>query len=349
MAIQYIDLVNRLRDRFNEVRLDALSTWTTAVGFDQFTKDAINYAYRDIINAELEWPFSHISATLYTVPGQQLYNIVTGSNYTVPTGYLVELDTIDMDSFYIGHNQTVETWTNESHTIPSGSLPTLIVNNVNQASTITGTTKIYYLDQGITINSVAAIAVTGEPLTGQYSVRATDGTYAFSSADAGKTALITYKTVAQPPASFPTPISATWLQRIDYDLWRQNYMGVDLNPNSYNKPTNVFQTQTSGIVGFTPVPDKTYNIFLEFWLDATEMSNTTDIPLIPQHYWQVIIDGAQKYCYEFREDGQLAQMADARFKAGVERMRIELINTDKTMSAGFSWYSQGYSNPYYFA
>lgn len=348
MAIQYIDLVNRLRDRFNEVRLTNPGTWTSTVGFDQFTKDAINYAYRDIINAELKWPFSHISGTFYTIPGQQLYNIITSGVYTVPTGFLVELDVIDMDSFYIGNNQTVETWTNEAHTIPSGTFPSFIVTNVNQASTITGTNKNFYLDQGLTINAVTATAVTGEPLTGQYAVRS-DGTYAFSSADTGKAVLVNYQTVAQPPSSFPSPIAAINLPRIDYNFWRQNFLGMDLNPASFKKPNSVFLTNTPNIIGLTPVPDKTYNVLFEFWLDATEMSNATDIPLIPQHYWQVILDGAQKYCFEFREDGQLATMADARFKAGIQRMRIELINQDQTMDAGFSWYPQGYSNPYYFA
>ncbi len=63
----------------------------------------------------------------------------------------------------------------------------------------------------------------------------------------------------------------------------------------------------------------------------------TDIPLVPTRYNQIILDGATKYCYEFREDPQAAQLADARFKAGIARMRIELINRDNTMQTGMYW------------
>lgn len=348
MTTNYIELVNLLRDRFNEVRLVANTSWVTAVGFDQFTKDAINYAYRDIINAELEWPFTHISGILYTSPGKQLYNIVTDAVYTTPTGYLAEIDTIDWDGFYIGSNQTIETFTSESHTIPSSSTYTVTVTNINIASSVTGSIMNFYLDQGVTINAVAATAVTGVPLTGQYSVQ--NGVYVFSSADAAKTVAITYQVVSNPPSTLPVPITADKLQYIDYDYWRQNYLPIDLNANgsNYTKPTMVFKPQVSGQLGISPVPDQVYNISCEFWLDGAGLSATTDIPLIPSHYWYIIIDGAQRYCYEFREDAQLATMADKRFQAGIDRMRIELINRETTMDAGFHWYKGGLSSSVYY-
>jgi hypothetical protein len=105
----------------------------------------------------------------------------------------------------------------------------------------------------------------------------------------------------------------------------------------------VFKPQVSGQIGISPVPDQVYNIFFEFWLDASELTNTTDVPLIPEHFYNVLLDGAQKYCFEFRQDAQLAAMADKRFDEGITRMRIELINRTTTMNTGMHWNPLGYS------
>src|ERR1041385_4598035 len=109
-SLTYIELTNTLRDRFNEVHLTE-STWTTAVGFDQFCKDAINYAYSDILNAEMEWPFLHSNNTLQTIPGVQFYNVNTNNADVIKE--------IDWDSFFIAPNDIVTEIDNEAATIPS--------------------------------------------------------------------------------------------------------------------------------------------------------------------------------------------------------------------------------------
>lgn len=328
--MQYIDLVNRLRDRFNEVRLVAATTWTTAIGFDQFCKDAINYAYHDILNAEMQWPFLHQSATIKTTPGIQFYtpNLSTPAGFTSPA----ELKEIDWESFYISDNDTKTTITNEVHTIP-------LVTPFSVSPTSIAT---WQSDLGVKYaNGVAFTPITYDPVTnGNYTILA--GAYYFNSGDAGQSIKISY--ITQAAASASSVINAQHLSYMDYDMWRQAFLARDLDSiqTSQQIPQVVFKTNNLGEIGLSPVPDKIYYILFEYWLDALDLSVITDVPLLPSHFHQAIIDGASKYCYEFREDPQLAQMADARLKAGIERMRIEQINRDTTINAGFNWRGRGY-------
>lgn len=338
--VAYIDLVNRLRDRFNEVRLTT-GTWTSTVGFDQFSKDAINYAYHDMLNAEMEWPFLHQNLTLLTTPGIQFYTVspVTGTGFTSPA----EIKTIDWDKFFISPNETVATITNEIQTIVGSGPYIVTVNNSTSWSSDLGVKYV--------IGGIALSPVIGDPQVGQYSITPTNGpigTYVFNVGDLGKQVEISYTTTVQ--AQFATIENAQQLVYLDYDTWCQMYLQRDKDavPSGYALPDYVFKTQQFAQVGVSPVPDKIYQVNFECWIDGSDMVNTTDTPLMPSHFWQVIIDGASKYCYEFRQDPQQAQLADARFKAGIARMRIELINRDYTMNAGFNWIrGAGYTTPFY--
>lgn len=326
--LTYIQLVNKLRDRLNEVNLIELSTWSTAVGFDQYSKDAINYAYKDIINAEMEWPFLHQNADLKTVPGDQFYT----PTLTPPTGFLspAELKEIDWESFYIKPNETQVVVTDEI-AVPESATP-------YSATTVFATS--WAVDGGAkTFADVPLTPVSGDPLSGQYTVRS--GVYYFNANMAGLSVKITY-TYANPPTQ-ASQINPLPLSYIDYDLWREGYLIVDLGGMQANNrlPRYVFKTQKYGEIGITPIPDKIYTINFEYWLDPLDLSATTDVPLLPTRFQQIILDGAQKYCYEFREDPQLAAAADKRFMAGIARMRIELINKASTMRSGMYWRRNG--------
>lgn len=331
MADTYIDLVNKLRRRFNEVDLTT-STWSTTIGFDQFTKDAINNAYQDILNAEMQWPFLHQSAVLKTIPGVQFYT----PTLTAPTGFQspAELKQIDYESFFISDNTTRTTISNELQTISSSSPYKATPTNIASWQT----------DLGVKYNSnnIALTPVTGDPNAGEYSI-VPGNYYIFNLADAGKVVKISYITEAE--ATQANVITDQHLNYLDYDQWRQMFLATDTNALVTNQkmPQYVIKTNNLNEIGLSPVPDKIYYITYEYWLDAIDLSASTDVPLLPTHYYQIIIDGAQKYCYEFREDPQLAQMADARFKAGIQRMRIELINRRDDMKTGVYWYPHGFS------
>ena len=94
MAQTYLQLVNRVLRRFNEVELTS-STFATATGFQKQVQDAINDAHNDIYAAELHWPFLYQAATpQVTTPGVQTYLLPTTATQ------------IDWNSFIINRDDT---------------------------------------------------------------------------------------------------------------------------------------------------------------------------------------------------------------------------------------------------
>lgn len=93
MAQNYIQLVNRVLRRFNEVQLTNLN-FNTANGFQQQVQDAINDAHNDIYVAELNWPFLYQNAIQVTTPGLQ--------TYALPATYAQ----IDWNNFFIKRDDT---------------------------------------------------------------------------------------------------------------------------------------------------------------------------------------------------------------------------------------------------
>lgn len=116
--MNYLDLINSVLREVNEVELTTLAS---ARGIQTSVKDFINKSQRDIINSEVEWPFTVTAGSITTTAGT--------AEYTKP----VTAKTIDFDSFtvqesastaekklaYISFNEYLEKL-NEADTNPTG-------------------------------------------------------------------------------------------------------------------------------------------------------------------------------------------------------------------------------------
>ena len=87
MAYNFLDLVNEVNRRLNEVELTS-SNFTSATGFYAHNKDAVNAAIRDINHVHYEWPFNH------EVKEQTL------TDGTIRYAFPADANTIDFDYFY---------------------------------------------------------------------------------------------------------------------------------------------------------------------------------------------------------------------------------------------------------
>ncbi len=83
----WLELSNDVLRALNEVEMTSISAGR---GIQKTAYTAVNDAVRDLINAELEWPFNINSTT-------QALTIGIGADYSLPTGYR----SVDMDSFHI--------------------------------------------------------------------------------------------------------------------------------------------------------------------------------------------------------------------------------------------------------
>ena len=123
----FLQLINSVLREINEVEITTVSSTR---GIQTATKDFINKAIRDIINSEVEWPFTVQSDTFTTTDGTAEYSRESDTK------------TIDYDSFtvkesastsektlqYLSYEEYLELY-NEADTNPTGdseALPTFV-------------------------------------------------------------------------------------------------------------------------------------------------------------------------------------------------------------------------------
>lgn len=93
MAYDYINLVNEVNRRLNEVELTS-GNFTNAKGFYSQIKDSVNSAIRDINQTHYEWPFNHVLAEETLTAGT--------TRYAFPN----DAGSIDFDTFRIKESTT---------------------------------------------------------------------------------------------------------------------------------------------------------------------------------------------------------------------------------------------------
>lgn len=89
--MNYLQLINAVLREVNEVELTTLAS---ARGIQSSVSDFINKSQRDIINSEVEWPFTVTSGSITTTAGT--------AEYTKPA----TAKTIDFDSFTVQESAT---------------------------------------------------------------------------------------------------------------------------------------------------------------------------------------------------------------------------------------------------
>tara|TARA_R110000803_G_scaffold177477_1_gene239864 strand:+ start:692 stop:1414 length:723 start_codon:yes stop_codon:yes gene_type:complete len=94
MAYDFLGLVNDVNARLNEVQLTS-STFSTASGFYQQGKDAVNSAIRYVNQSQFEWPFNHVEQEDVLTVGTTRY------------GFPTDMKSPDMDTFRIKRDSTL--------------------------------------------------------------------------------------------------------------------------------------------------------------------------------------------------------------------------------------------------
>src|SRR6056300_1271467 len=217
MAYDFLGLVNDVNTRLNEVQLTS-SNFSTASGFYQQGKDAVNSAIRYINQSQYEWPFNHV---------EQEEELSAGTTrYSLPS----DCKSVDIDSFRIKRDAALG-------------------------------------------NSTVKLAV------------------------------------------------------LSYEEYLETYVDQEYNTSTGIRgiPQYVFQTPNFEY-GVTPVPKEDYEIVYEYFRFPVDMISATDVPIIPERFRHVIIDGAMYYAYLFRPNSQDAVIMRDKFEDGIKQMRSMLVN-----------------------
>ena len=92
----FINLVNKVLKRLNEVEISNETQFLTVTGFHSHAKDAVNNAIRDINSEQVQWPFNHVRRTQVLVPGRVYYN------------FPVDTKIVDFDTFRLKRDDTLK-------------------------------------------------------------------------------------------------------------------------------------------------------------------------------------------------------------------------------------------------
>lgn len=112
-----------------------------------------------------------------------------------------------------------------------------------------------------------------------------------------------------------------------YEEYLERFVDQEYNTDTSLRGTPEYVVRTPGLeFVVVPAPDQAYELVYEYYRVSVELINATDVPLIPEIYRHVIVDGAMYHAYMFRSNEQAAAIAKEKFKEGVKNMRTILMN-----------------------
>ena len=354
MASTYLALVNNVLRDVNEVELTS-SNFGSSRGIQTSVKDFVNRSISDIINSELNWPFTRAEGSLDLTSGKQLYAFETVAStlkyLDYDTVFLQPKDYITNGDYEVSGSASITGWTTVSGTPAAsskfGNTLKLTSASVTQeiSDLIVGKTyEVIVKLTGATITATIGTSSGGSQTKSQTITisNASESSYTRFTFDA--TAVTHYVTLAESSGSnaFVGFISLTEddvnpkrLKYLTYEEWNDNFREKD-STSSTDKlgvPEYVY-TNYNDEIGFSPIPDSdNLSINFDYYITHTDLSSSTDTSIIPTRFEPVIIARARYYAFMLRSDLQNAQFANKEYEDGVKRMRVELINRKNYMRA----------------
>ena len=353
MASTYLTLVNNVLRDMNEVELTS-SNFTSSRGVQTTVKDYINRAISDILNSELNWPFTRAEGSVDAIAGKQLYSFASIASTLKYIDYdnvfLQPKDYIRNGDFEIAGSASITNWTTVSGTPAASSKfgNTLLLTSAKatqqvddlivgksyvvlvQTSGSTLTLDIGTSSGGTqTKSSTLTIASGNEVLLSEITFTATATThYVTFTESAGSAAFVKLVQLMENITAIP-------LKYLSYEEYNERYRERDTRPDTdkFADPEFVYTTYNDEL-GLTPIPDtsnRTLNF--DYYVTNTDLSAHDDTGIIPTRFESIVNARAKYYTYMFRSDVQTAQYALKEYEDGIKRMRVELINRKNYMRA----------------
>ena len=337
----------------NEVELTS-SNFASSRGVQTTVKDYINRAISDILNSELNWPFTRAEGSVDAIAGKQLYSFASIASTLKYIDYdnvfLQPKDYIRNGDFEIAGSASITNWTTVSGTPAASSKfgNTLLLTSAKatqqvddlivgksyvvliQTSGATLTLDIGTSSGGTqTKSSTLTIASGNEVLLSEVTFTATATThYVTFTESAGSAAFVKLVQLMENITAIP-------LKYLSYEEYNERYRERDTRPDTdkFADPEFVYTTYNDEL-GLTPIPDTSNRtIKFDYYVTNTALSSHDDTGIIPTRFEPVVNARAKYYTYMFRSDVQTAQYALKEYEDGIKRMRVELINRKNYMRA----------------
>ena len=354
MASTYLTLINNVLRDINEVELTS-SSFSSSRGVQTSVKDFVNRSITDIINSELNWPFTRAEGSLDLTSGKQLYAYATIAStlkyLDYDTVFLQPKDYITNGDYEVSGSASITGWTTVSGSPAASSKfgNTLKLTSASVTQEITDlvvgkTYEVVIKLTGATITATIGTSSGGSQTKSQTITISNANESSYTLFEFAATATTHYVTLAEGSGSNAFVGSITLTEKdansqqlgyLSYEEWNENFRERDTatNIDKLGVPESIFTTYNDEI-GLTPVPDSdNLTIKFDYYTSHTDLSGSTDTSIIPTRFEPVIIARARYYVFMLRSDLQNAQFANKEYEDGIKRMRIELINRKNYMRA----------------
>ena len=121
-------------------------------------------------------------------------------------------------------------------------------------------------------------------------------------------------------------VAGVSLRVLDYKEYVDKYIDQETTSDVGGVPIFVFRTPNNNY-GLYPYPDAAYTLKYDAYIKPTALSAATDVPLIPEQFRQVIVDGATAYGYQYRGEAQQYGINFTRFEDGIKQMQSLYLNS----------------------
>ena len=354
MASTYLTLVNNVLRDINEVELTS-SSFGSSRGVQTSVKDFVNRAITDIINSELNWPFTRAQGSLDLTSGKQLYAYATiASNLKYldyDTVFLQPKDYITNGDYEVSGSASITGWTTVSGSPAAsskfGNTLKLTSASVTQEITDLVVGKSYEVIvklTGATITATIGTSSGGSQTKSQTITINNANESSYTLFEFTATATTHFVTLAEGSGSnafiglitlTEKDVNPEQLEYLSYEEWNETFRERDAatSTSKLGTPEYIFTTYNDEI-GLTPTPDSdNLTINFDYYITHTDLSSSTDTSIIPARFEPVIIARARYYVFMLRSDLQNAQFANKEYEDGIKRMRVELINRKNYMRA----------------
>lgn len=353
MASTYLTLVNDVLRDMNEVELTS-SNFTASRGVQTTVKDYVNRAVSDILNSELNWPFTRSEGAVDVIAGKGIYSYASVDSTLKYIDYdnvfLQPKNYITNGTFEISGAASITGWTTVSGTPAASSKfgNTLLLTNAEASQAVTDlivgrSYTVLIQTSGATLtaeigtssggsqtsSSTLTISSGNEILLSQLSFTATATTHYVSFTEAaGAAAFVKFVELSEDVTPVP-------LRYLSFEEYNERFRERDtrLTTDKFADPEYVYTTYNNEL-GLTPIPkDSNRTLKFDYYVSNTDLSAATDTTIIPTRFEPVINSRAKYYTHMFRSDVQTAQFSLKEYEDGLKRMRIELLNRKDYMRA----------------
>ena len=302
MAYDYLDITNEVIARMNEVALTTVN-FATARGFQIQCKNAVNDAINYVNQREFGWPFTHETETVTLIPGT--------TRYSVPAN----TQSVDYDTFRVSKNSSIGTSGSSLRVL---DYKEYVQKFISQEDDVLNTTLNGALTNVAT--TITVVSTTGFANAGGIQIENETITYT-------GTTNTTFTGCTRGTNSTTAAAHASGVIVAQFSTG-----GV---------PFNVFRTPDNNY-GLYPFPNRAYQLLYEYYVKPTALSATGDVPLIPEQFRQVIVDGATAYAYQYRGEAQQYGLNFTRFEDGIKQMQTLLLNRADYVRSTYIPHSHGY-------